>query len=118
MKLASRIRRARDIAGLSQTRLAAQVEVQRSAVSQWEHAVGTRPTVENLAKIATACVVRFEWLATGRGPMRLDESQQAPALVTSEFAHDDLEARLLLAVRKFTARKREAIVEMIEKLGG
>ena len=117
MTLAARIRRARTLAKLTQTELAALIGVRRSAVAQWEQVVGTKPTVDNLSKLAVICEVRFEWLATSRGVIRLGDLHQAPAAVMSEFAHDILESRLLNAIRRINMRKREAIVLMIEGLG-
>lgn len=116
MSFASRIRRARLHAELTQGELAARVQVQRSAVSHWENVEGARPTGENLANVASATGVRFEWLATGRGPMRIQEDEQQPALVLSEFAQDDLESRLLQAIRQLAVRKRKVIVELVEGL--
>jgi phage repressor protein C with HTH and peptisase S24 domain len=69
-----------------------------SATSYWESIAGTRPTSANLSKVAVMTGVRREWLATGRGPMRWGEQDQVSALVLSEFAHDELESRLLLAI--------------------
>ena len=114
---AIRIRRARIHARLTQNELAEKIGVRRSAVSQWEQEVGTRPNATNLCQIATYTNVRHEWLATGRGPMRTDESHQESALVIAEFAQDDLESRLLVAIRRMgNVRKREVIVEMVEGL--
>ena len=47
MKMQERIRRARRRAGLSQTGLAAAVDVRRSAVSNWESADGVLPSMQN-----------------------------------------------------------------------
>ncbi|HEY9400534.1 MAG TPA: helix-turn-helix transcriptional regulator, partial [Luteimonas sp.] len=47
-----RIRRARTLAGLTQTALAARLGVQRTAVTQWECERGTSPSVEHLSQIA------------------------------------------------------------------
>jgi transcriptional regulator with XRE-family HTH domain len=114
---AARIRRARIYAKLTQNELAEKIGVRRSAVSQWEQETGTRPNAANLCQVATFTNVRHEWLATGRGPMKTDESHQASALVMAEFAHDELESRLLRAIRCMSnIRKREVIVEMIEGL--
>lgn len=48
--------------------------------------------------------------------MRLRESEQAPALVLSEFAHDEMEARLLHAIRQIPVRKRKLVIEFVEGL--
>ena len=70
MGLAARIRRARRIAGLSQQALANTLGVTRSAVSNWE-SDSVCPATDRLAILATTLQVGFEWLATGRGDMRL-----------------------------------------------
>ena len=113
---AARIRRSRLHADLSQADLAQHVQVSRSAAAQWEIEGGTRPSVDNLARIAVVTRVRFEWLATGRGAMKINDSHQAPALGMSEFAHDELESRLLAAIRRISESKRSVIVQMVEGL--
>ena len=114
---AARIHRSRTFAKLTQVALADKVGVQRSAVGQWEQVVGTRPSAANLCRVAEITHVRFEWLATGRRPMKIGDTQQATAIVVSDFAYDDLESRLLHAIRRMSSlRKRQAIVEMIEEL--
>jgi transcriptional regulator with XRE-family HTH domain len=114
---AVRIRRARLHAKLTQAELACRIGVNRSAAGQWEQDEGTRPGIANLSQIAVVTQVRFEWLATGRGPMKANDSHQVPAMVLTEFAQDELESRLLQAIRRMNSeRKRELIVEMIEAL--
>jgi transcriptional regulator with XRE-family HTH domain len=114
---AARMRRARLHANLTQSALADKVGVRRGAVAQWEQVVGSHPSVSNLAQVAMITGVRFEWLATGRGHMKIGASQQPSALVLSEFAQDELESRLLQAIRRMgSARKREVIVVMVEGL--
>jgi transcriptional regulator with XRE-family HTH domain len=117
MNFAYRIRCARTFAKLTQTELAAKLGVRRTAVAQWEQVVGTKQTMRNLTQLAIVTEVRFEWLATGRGPIRLGELHSEPAAVMSEFAHDILESRLLNAIRRLSMHKREVIVEMVEGLG-
>lgn len=117
MNFATRMRRARLRAGLTQADLARKLSGQRSAVSHWERANGTRPSSQNLAEAALVTGVRHEWLATGRGAMALGEAEQAPALVLSEFAHDDLESRLLQAIRRLPVHRRQLILELVEGLG-
>jgi transcriptional regulator with XRE-family HTH domain len=112
--LPDRVRHARRRAGLSQTVLAAQLGVVPSAVAQWEARNGTTPTVAHLGSIASATGVAFEWLATGRGAMRGAVSE-TPALEASMFAHDATEERLLIALRRLSPRRREALVEWLEK---
>lgn len=91
--------------------------VQRTAVGQWERANGTHPTSENMIKIATICGVSFEWLATGRGPKWLNPQQQeAPALSLNYYAHDELEERLLAALRAIPYQARIPFVTLLEAI--
>lgn len=114
---ASRVRRARHHAKLTQNELGAKVGVRRSAVAQWENLAGTKPSTTNMSQVAIATGVCYEWLATGRGAMKVNDSHQPPAIVLSEFAQDELESRMLAAIRRMgNLRKRAAIVEMIEEL--
>ncbi len=115
-ELASRIRQARRIASLSQSKLAAGIGVNRSAVAQWERKGGSIPTTDHMIKIATLCGVAFEWLATGRGPKWLsgtDDPEQEQALRLDYYAHDELEERLLLAFRNIPYRERIPFVEFL-----
>ena len=117
MTLPTRIRFARTLAKLTQQALAAKLGVRRTAIAQWEQVSGTRPSMNNLTQLAILTEVRFEWLATGRGAMRLGDLHIEPAAVMSEFAQDILESRLLNAIRMLSVHKREVIVLMIEGLG-
>ncbi|MGA8277840.1 MAG: helix-turn-helix transcriptional regulator [Rhodanobacteraceae bacterium] len=111
--LCNRIRRARRIAGLTQAELAKRTGTGTSAVAQWESPHGTSPTVEHLIEIAITCAVTFEWLATGRGPIR-DDLSETPALDVGSFAMDESEDRLLVAYRRISARKRPIFVRWME----
>jgi|KBSMisStaDraftv2_1062788.scaffolds.fasta_scaffold1176848_1 transcriptional regulator with XRE-family HTH domain len=116
--IASRIRRARSVARITQSELARRTGVQRSAVTQWESGEGTTPSVVHLAQIAIETSVCFEWLATGRGPSRPDAASFDTALVIQDFARDEIESRALNALRQVTGKKREVIVKVIELLAG
>jgi transcriptional regulator with XRE-family HTH domain len=118
MSLQARIRMARRHAGLSQTRLAQAVGVQRSAVSHWEAPRGKNPSVAHLRELATVTGTQFEWLATGRGPMSLSRevALDSVAVATALLVDDPLEMRLLLAFRDAPARGRVALVEVVEEL--
>ena len=76
--LAQRIRRSRTRAGLSQTALALRIGIKRSAVTQWEHPHGTKPSVEHLIRIAVETNTGFEWLATGRAAFASFEQLPGP----------------------------------------
>ena len=116
MTSAARIRRARMLANLSQTELGTKLGLTRSAITQWESAGGTKPSTHNLVQVATICEVQFEWLATGRGIMRIGDAHQEPPAHMSEFAFNELESRLLNGFRLLAVRKQDAIVDLVEKL--
>ena len=117
--LAFRIRQARRRAVLSQAQLGAATGVQRSAVAQWERRNGSRPTSLNLSRIAIATGAQFEWLATGRGRMLIDEEEgaaESAALMLRVHAHDEVEERVLLALRRLEYWQTIVIAEMVEAL--
>lgn len=114
MAFALRARQARRRAGLSQAALAAKIGVARSAVAQWERLRGgTRPCNENLARFAVVTDVSHEWLCTGRGGM-LVRDDEIPALLLNHYAHDELEERMLLALREVPASERQVFVDFVE----
>jgi len=118
ISMPSRIRRARTLASLSQAELARRVGVKGSAVTQWESQSGTTPSVDHLAQIARETGVYFEWLATGRGPSRPVEGEFDVALVVEDYVRDELESRVLAAMRQLTKRKKESLVLIVELLAG
>lgn len=113
--MAIRIRRARLGASLTQAQLARHTGVNRSAVAQWERAEGaTTPSVANLANIAVATKVAFEWLATGRGTNPV-HSLEAPA-TSMAYATDEFEAHCLDSLRRLPKSSRKLICELLEEL--
>lgn len=116
---AHRIRVARRSAGLSQAQLAAELGLQRSAVSHWEAQRG-KPSMTHLRQLALLTGVHFEWLATGRGALsptaeaRLDEVVAVDALLVD----DPMERRLLAAFRESPVQARVPLVELAEQLAG
>jgi transcriptional regulator with XRE-family HTH domain len=113
--LYDRIRHARRTAELTQAALAKRVGVGASAVAQWESGGRASPTASNLAKVALATQVSFEWLATGRGAMSAD-SHVTPAAMLDAFAQDSHEERLLIAFRTVGRRQRELVVSLFEEI--
>ena len=85
-----RIRQCRQAARLSQAELAAKVGVRRSAVAQWERIGGSSPSVSHLAQLALTAGVSFEWIATGRGAMRLTDNEPEPTVLIGDFARNAL----------------------------
>ncbi|HET6890043.1 MAG TPA: helix-turn-helix transcriptional regulator [Pyrinomonadaceae bacterium] len=111
-----RIRRARTQVSLTQTELARRLGVQRSAVTQWERDDGTTPNVDHLAHIAKETGVCFEWIATGRGPSHPDGDAFVTAVIVQDYVRDELEGRVLTALRMAARRKRETIARVVELL--
>lgn len=118
--LTTRIRQARRRVAYSQTDLAEQVGVNRSAVAQWERPGGSTPTSSNLSKIAVITSVHYEWLTTGRGQMCVAaaaDSDEVPALELQFYAHDGIEERVLQGLRKLEYWQTLTIAELVESLG-
>lgn len=113
-----RIRQSRRKARLSQLQLAIPVGVGRSAVAQWERALGAQPNVSHLAKIAEVTGVAFEWLATGRGRMTMELDDAVPAVVQEDFVRDELEARLLASLRQLPDRHRAMACRIVASMSG
>jgi len=114
--LFNRIRQARRGAELSQSELATIVGVARSAVAQWERRDGAKPTTDNMAKIAMATAVSFEWLATGRGGRWLGGDAETPAMMLNFYAQCGLEERLLLAFRTLRSPEQQPLVDFVEAM--
>ena len=102
--IAIRIREARKLKDLSQKKLAENIKVTSSAISQYETSQ-TEPSIKNLAKIAVALDVSFEWLATGRGEKGIEDFLQKLA---NNYKKDK---RLLLL-----NNDRAEMLELFEKL--
>ncbi|RRN55972.1 helix-turn-helix domain-containing protein [Pseudoxanthomonas sp. SGNA-20] len=113
MNLSMRIRIARQRARLSQEALAALLGVTRGAVANWECAVGAQPATARLERLAQVTGVCFEWLATGRGPLTYDGSDDLPA-VDAELVHDPAERRLLHAYRLASRPVQKLLLQMAE----
>ncbi|MEL1265692.1 helix-turn-helix transcriptional regulator [Pseudoxanthomonas putridarboris] len=118
VNLSTRIRRARTLSRITQSELAKRIDVKRSAVSQWESALGTTPSVSHLIQIALETGVCFEWLATGRGPARLGQEAFGEAVILKDFAQDELESRGLVALGRLSRQKKLVAVAIIELLSG
>jgi transcriptional regulator with XRE-family HTH domain len=113
MGLAARIRRARRIAGISQQALADTLGVTRSAVSNWESDSGVRPATDRLAVMARVLHVGFEWLATGRGEMRVcAEARDGSGDEGCAVVDCPHELNLLHAYRRAPARIKALLQEM------
>lgn len=118
MEMTDRIRLARRHGGLSQAALSDLVGVHRSAVSHWEATHPKRPNIGHLLAIAAATRVRFEWLATGNGPMELDEDDDEAGLppIAGGPGIDPGERELLLAFRAASRQSRAVMLELAQQL--
>lgn len=119
-ELCSRIRTARRRAGLSQAGLASLLDVNRSSVAQWEQIRGSTPTSAHLGATAIAANVQYEWLATGRGRMSAPTEELNPsdngALILNYYAHDEVEERVLMAMRKLEYWQTIVVKQLAESL--
>jgi transcriptional regulator with XRE-family HTH domain len=115
--MAIRIRRARLGAAMTQSDLARLTGVNRSAVAQWERTEGgTTPSVANLASIAVATRVAFEWLATGRGTNPAHALEVPTGAVA--YAMDEFEAHCLDSLRRLTKSSQRLVCELLEEMSG
>lgn len=122
-QIALRIRSARQAARLTQSELAAALNLSRSAVAQWESASGSAPSTASFARLAAALGCTFEWLATGQGPRSStrraapwQEDESSPAVLYRHFAHNDEEEQLIEAFRALDDFDRAAVVVLTETL--
>lgn len=115
--LPQRIRRARGRAGLSQAALAERIGVKRSAVTQWEHPHGTRPSVDHMIRIAIETGVGLEWLATGRGESGIDALDATPALLVADYAGDEWEGKALACLRRMSPARKRMAIAVLEAMG-
>jgi len=118
--VAARIRLARRASGLTQSDLADQLDIGRSAVAQWERSDGSHPTASNLAKLSVLLGCSFEWLATGRGGKRpansVTSSGEETAVVLRHFARDDAEDHILAVFRGLDEWDQKAVILLAETL--
>lgn len=116
----SRIRLARRASGLTQSELARQLMVSRSAVAQWERTDGSSPAASNLEKLAVTLACSFEWLATGRGSRhavgKRPSQSEATAVVLRHFARDDAEEHLLVVFRKLDGSDQNLVRSIADLL--
>ncbi len=110
--LGTRIRMARQRKKMTQSELAAELKVSRSAVGNWESFTGISPSSARLISIALATEVSYEWLATGRGEPALCEDWTPAA--DAELVDDPVERRLLHAFRHARSVTRKMVLQMLE----
>lgn len=87
-RLKTRIKSARNSAGLTQKELAEAIGLSRGAISLWESLKSSElPTVNHLFKVARACNVRADWLLVGSGHNVSQSGIQNNYVPILEFEH-------------------------------
>jgi len=115
MDMNERICVARKAAGFNKSELARTLNVTPTSCSSWELPIGnrnnSRPGVENLGRLALILNVRFEWLATGRGPMPLS----APPITRrkTRLSASDRADSLLRLYRSLPASQRATVLDFM-----
>lgn len=107
--LGERIRQARARKTMRQSDLAKMLGISRSAVANWESGDGSRPSLENLSKIAIATDCGVDWLATGRGA----PTDEILALRDIDIVHESDERELLRLYRKSRPGARRLLLQML-----
>ena len=116
-KMSLRIRQARRKAKLSQQGLGELIGVKRSAVSNWESSSSILPSVQNLAGIAVATDVSFEWLATGRGKMHPSHDPYEGVIAADvDWVESPQERELIERFRSAPQRAQNAVLELMDIL--
>lgn len=88
--LSSRLKTAMDLAGISQAQLARACGVRPPSVNGWLNGKSKFLRGENLLKAAKTLQVSEEWLATGKGPMRLEATHVNPRGLADTALLDNL----------------------------
>jgi transcriptional regulator with XRE-family HTH domain len=114
-KLYLRVRQAREHADLTQEQLAAELSLTRSAIAQWEMVDGTSPSVDNMIALALRTGMGFEFLATGRGPMFVDDPRPRVAEDGPGYSHElnEQQRRLLERFDGLSPRQRTGLLDLI-----
>lgn len=112
MRLSDRIRAARRMKGWSQSKLAAELKVDRSAVGHWERGDGSAPSAARLFALSRITGVCVEWIANGTGPMLIaplpEGAINAPRALSNEEEH------LLSCFSRISGRARLLLLELAE----
>ncbi len=106
MTLTIRLIKIRREKKLSQQALADLIGVSRSALAQWETDM-SRPSLDNLRKIADILDVSFEWLATGRG-------NQYISYDNNEISDDELDSEISRMLPRLNTRHKKALLDVIK----
>ena len=111
MNIGSRIVECRTELGISQYQLADVIGVTRGACGHWERGVAA-PSMEKIGRLAHYFDVSVDWLATGRGPKRL----QGEDVIRDGDYLPDLQQRLLREFRRLPDAQQQAIVFLLQTM--
>ncbi len=117
MSIGSRIKEAREKARISQAQLARQLNITRSACSQWESEIGTAPRRERLEQIADILGVSYEWLATGKlvsSHFQTSSVEETQGHYMAPLRTDQRE--LLEIFNRLSLERRTALLELLRTL--
>lgn len=106
-----RVKQARKHRQKTQGWLAQEVGIAQGSVSSWETG-DTEPTSENLARIATALRVSYEWLATGRGEMEVTYSPVSVSVAEPMPVDQDL-AELVVLFEQLPRARRQTLLQFM-----
>lgn len=117
MQIGTRIRQARQAAGISQARLAQLMGVTRSACSQWESRdAGTAPRLQRLADISRYLGVSYAWLATGQADTRSLHNDRANIEQDGGQSLSWQQQRLLRLYDHMPERARTLLLQLLSSL--
>jgi len=120
MDMNDRIALSRKEAGYNKSALARTLDVTPTSCSSWELPNGnrnnSRPSINNLGRLALILNVRFEWLATGRGPMSLTPA--AGNDLKTPLTESDRADSLLSLYRMLPADQRSSMLDFIRLVSG
>ncbi len=105
MTLTIRLIKARREKRLSQQALAGLIGVSRSALAQWETDM-SRPSLDNLRKMAKTLDISFEWLATGRGSQYLLN-------MPHDISDEELDEEIKRLVGRLNIKHKKAVLNVI-----
>lgn len=108
MNLTTRILCSRKDSKLSQQALADLIGVSRSALAQWETSM-SRPSLDNLRKMAEVLEVSFEWLATGRGNQYLSGSDDV-------ISDSEVDGAIIGQLHRMNLMKKRAILNVMRAM--
>lgn len=77
MSFGERVKRARELAGMSQAEAAEEIGMSRVCYNRWESLGAIPKTLDKYKLAAAAFGVSWQWLADGVGPMRARKRRAA-----------------------------------------